>query len=894
MTKRGKILRGTEAGLGLLSVDGQEIQFGLRDVWRGTTPPAPGMIVQVDLAEDASLISISPVSDSQIAKEQAEAMAIAARDKGRIIASAAIGKFGLPTLIATGLLMVGWFFLSAVNIQTFLGKLDLSFWQLLGFLNSGSAFETMMQGRGGASAGFYGFLAIVALAGPYVAYFWKDKRANLCGLLPLLFMLMVWLMLRSTVNSSMGADASGPLGDIARQGREEVMKAVSLGLGSYLSGLISLYFAGIAAKKFLLEKAIETHHASREEQVRRTAVLLLFALFWLGRSATAQTYTVLHTYPIGSGATSGIGAPALMSQGRDGDLYTTILNNGTENEGSVFKITPNGDVTTIYSFCSETSCADGFNPLGGVTLGFDGNFYGTTHAGGTGVTHPAGTVFKVTPLGQLTTLHTFANGTDEGQPTFPPLQGQDGNFYGVSEPTYNGQYGANYKVSGAGALSVLSDFNFTNGADPNAPVYGIDGNLYGTTVFGGSKNLGVVYKMTKAGKVTVLHNFVGYPTDGCYPEGKLVQGSDGNFYGTTYKCGTHNAAGGTVFKISPSGTYTLLYSFCAASFCTDGSQPLSGLVQATDNNFYGASSAGGTKNTGTLYKITPAGVHTSLYNFCDPSCNGFGPATPLILHTNGRFYGNTNGNSLGGAVFYSLNVALKPFVSLVNWTSKVGKTVEILGQGFNGTTQVSFNGVPATFNNVSDTYMTAVVPAGATTGQVKVTTFTTSFNSDRIFLVTPQITSFTPTSGVVGGSVVITGISLTQTSKVTIGGKPATFTVNSDKQVTATVPAGAVTGNIGITTLGGAVSSAAKFAVVPSISSFTPTSGPVGTSVTISGHSFTKAISVKFGAVAATSFQVINDAQVDALVPSGAVTGQISVTTIGGTGTSTTNFTVTP
>jgi uncharacterized repeat protein (TIGR03803 family) len=631
-----------------------------------------------------------------------------------------------------------------------------------------------------------------------------------------------------------------------------------------------------------------------DTQVKYPAVLLLCVLFCLGRNATAQTYTVLHTYPIGSGATSGIGAPALMSQGEDGNLYTTIFNSGSQSKGSVFKITPTGTVTTVYSFCSETSCADGFNPLGGVTFGFDGNFYGTTQGGGTGVVHPAGTVFKITPLGQLTTLHTFDNGTDEGQPTFPPLQGQDGNFYGISQPVYNGQYGANYKVSASGVFSVLSDYNFTDGNSPNVPIYGTDGNLYGTTVFGGSKNFGVVYKMTKAGNLTVLHNFMGFPTDGCYPEGKLVQGSDGNFYGVTYHCGAHAAGGGTVYKISSSGAYTLLYSFCSAAFCPDGAQPLSGLVQGADGNLYGASSTGGTKNAGTLYKISPAGVHTRLYSFCEPTCNGFGPATPLVLHTNGKLYGNTNGNSLGGAVFYSLNVGLKPFVSLVNWTGKVGKTVAILGQGFNGTTQVSFGGVPATFNNVSDTYMTAVVPQGATTGLVTVRTFLTSFNSDRKFLVTPQVTSFTPTSGIVGASVIINGVSLTQTAKVMMGGKAATFTVNSDKQVTAVVPPGALTGNIGITTAGGIASSSTKFSVIPSISGFTPTGGPVGASVTIAGHSFSKATAVKFGGVAATSFQVINDAQVDALVPSGGLTGRISVTTVGGTGTSSTNFTVMP
>jgi len=168
MRKQGKILRGTKAGLGLLSIDGQEIQVGLREVWRGDTPPVPGMAVQVDFDQEASVMSITPLSDSQIAKEQAEAMAIMARDKSTVIASAAIAKFGLPILIGTALLIIGWFFLSAVEVETYLGKIHLTFWQLLGFLNSGSAFEAMMQGRSGASAGFYGFLAIVALAGPYV------------------------------------------------------------------------------------------------------------------------------------------------------------------------------------------------------------------------------------------------------------------------------------------------------------------------------------------------------------------------------------------------------------------------------------------------------------------------------------------------------------------------------------------------------------------------------------------------------------------------------------------------------------------------------------------------------------------------------------------------------
>lgn len=172
--------------------------------------------------------------------------------------------------------------------------------------------------------------------------------------------------------------------------------------------------------------------------------------------------------------------------------------------------------------------------------------------------------------------------------------------------------------------------------------------------------------------------------------------------------------------------------------------------------------------------------------------------------------------------------------------------------------------------------MTATVPAGATTGTVTITTFTSTLKSNRAFLVTPQIKSFTPTSGTVGTSVTITGVSLTQTSAVTIGGKAATFAVKSDTEVTATVPAGARTGEkISITTAGGIATSSANFVVVPKITSFKPTSGPVGTAVTITGNSFTGTTKVMFNGVAASSFEVISDTEVGALVPTGAKTGKI-------------------
>ncbi|HZP02930.1 MAG TPA: choice-of-anchor tandem repeat GloVer-containing protein [Terriglobia bacterium] len=611
-------------------------------------------------------------------------------------------------------------------------------------------------------------------------------------------------------------------------------------------------------------------------------------------SAQAQTYTKLYTWPEDTRNDTGIGLAGLMTQGRDGNIYGTVGDDNSNAAGSAFKMTTSGTFTRIYSFCALTSCADGSQPWGGLTLAKDGNLYGTTTGGGSA---NAGTVFKLSPTGALTTVWNFDNGADGAAPWYPPLQGLDGNFYGVSNTVYNGDYGAFYKLVPTATPpyteSVPVDFNYTNGNDPNLPTQGTDGNFYGSTVSGGSAGRGVVYRTTAGGVINVLHNFTGYPSDGTYPNGTLVQGNDGAYYGVTWQGGASNR--GTIFKVTSTGTYTLLHSF--AGYPSDGAYPRSGLILGSDGNFYGTTLNGGAKNNGAIYQVTPSGQVTILYSLCSQtSCtDGFSPLTPLLQHTNGKFYGSTSGNSLGGSYFYSLDAGLAPFVKIVNWAGKGGTTVELLGQGFIGTTGVSFNGVAATFNNISDTFMTATVPAGALTGTITVTTFTGSMASNRAFLVTPVIGSFSPASGIVGAKITITGSSFTQTAKVTIGGKVAPFTVNSDTQLTATVPAGARTGaKVVVTTAGGVATSAAAFTVMPSIKGFSPTSGPVGTSVKIGGNSFTGTTGVSFGGVAATSYSVITDQEVDALVPSGAVTGKIAVTTPGGTGTSAGTFTVTP
>jgi uncharacterized repeat protein (TIGR03803 family) len=294
----------------------------------------------------------------------------------------------------------------------------------------------------------------------------------------------------------------------------------------------------------------------------------------------------------------------------------------------------------------------------------------------------------------------------------------------------------------------------------------------------------------------------------------LVQASDGNFYGTTSAGGDSNGDG-VIFKITPQGKFTLLY---ALNGSVDGKQPSAGLAQVTDGKgntiaLYGATQAGGSKGYGTLFKVSLSGGFTRLYDFDDTT--GRTPEITLLQDTTGTLYGETfGGGSDGAGVFYSLDDKLPAFVSLVSTSGKVGAPVDILGQGLNGTTGVSFNGKAAHFKIVSDTYLTATVPGLASTGSVTVKTPSGTLTSNHVFVVTPFITSFSPTSGKVRTKVVISGTTFTGATKVTFGGVPATkFNVDFDTQVTAFVPTGAMTGKIAITTPSGTAVSAGIFTV---------------------------------------------------------------------------------
>jgi uncharacterized repeat protein (TIGR03803 family) len=479
--------------------------------------------------------------------------------------------------------------------------------------------------------------------------------------------------------------------------------------------------------------------------------IVCFVCFAVPIAAAAQTFTTLVQFDLNTdGAGPQYGA---LVQGRDGNLYGTT-SGGTTNStaGTVFKMTPDGTLTTIYNFCSQPNCADGHTPVAGLVLGTDGFFYGTTSSGGDlncGYPYGCGTVFKITPEGKLTTLYTFtASGGAGAGPLGGLVQGSNGSFYGTTGS--EGGDGTVFKITPSGTLTTVHYFSPPDGLWPIAgPALGIDGKFYGTTPGGGTSancndGCGTVYKMTPAGKVTTLHSFDS--TDGTQPVGGVVQAADENVYGTTVLGGTSPVCAllypggcGTVFELTPAGKLTTLYNFCSLSNCLDGVSPYGTLLQATDGNLYGTALAGGVLGYGTLFQITTNAAFNVLHNF--DRINGGSPFAGLMQATNGILYGTTyyggtpSSCNYGCGSIYSLDLGLSPFVQALTYSGKVGKTIEFLGQGFTKATTVCFNGTPATPNVKSGTYLTAIVPSGATTGFVTITTSIGTLQSNKRFRV---------------------------------------------------------------------------------------------------------------------------------------------------------------
>jgi len=250
-------------------------------------------------------------------------------------------------------------------------------------------------------------------------------------------------------------------------------------------------------------------------------------------------------------------------------------------------------------------------------------------------------------------------------------------------------------------------------------------------VGGGAFNCGSIVGLTPSGVLKANYSF-SCKAGGSYPDGGVIVASDGNLYGTTSEGGTHKK--GTIFKFdTTSKTVSFIYNF--GSVADDGSIPESPLVQGTDGNLYGTTGFGGVHQSGTLFQFTLAGDYKQLYSFKEQFLGGV--TSGLMQHTNGLFYGTTQGGGgFNSGTIYTLDMGLGPFITFVNSSGKIGAKVQILGQGLTGTTSVTFNGIGAkTFTVVTDTYMTAVVPDGATTGSVTVATPGGSLTSNRNFTV---------------------------------------------------------------------------------------------------------------------------------------------------------------
>jgi len=533
------------------------------------------------------------------------------------------------------------------------------------------------------------------------------------------------------------------------------------------------------------------------------AAVVVLALAGAAIPAQAQTPTTLYDFP---GGNTGFNDPEAWAtaQGRDGNLYSTSIS------GALFQATPSGTVNIFANI--------GYGVISGATLGTDGSFYGTNQDGGPGGCGDAGCgqVYKVTPAGVETILHSFTNTGDGSDPYSAPIEAANGVFYGTTPTENNGSNSTVYTVTPSGAFTTIHTFTGADGQNVTAPlVQGTDGDFYGVTVAGGTSNLGVIFKMTPSGAVHVLHNFAG--TDGSAAFYALIQANDGNFYGTTYRGGS--IGNGVVFKITPGGDYSVVHNLNLSN--GDGDGPSSGLIQASNGLLYGVTGSVNSGNYGTIYSVDiNTGIFTTLYSFTDTT-DGDNPQSPLRQHTNGLLYGCTfSGGDFsvcaghGCGVFFSLDVGAPALAGLVSTSGKEGAEIGILGQGFSSSSVVKFDGVAASFTPQGTTFINATVPAGALTGKVTVTTGATTLKSNEAFRVTPTFASFSPPSGPVTTPVTLTGTGLAQTTKVTFGGvKATTVTVNSDTQVTADVPAGALTGKIEITTKGGHVGSTSDFTV---------------------------------------------------------------------------------
>jgi uncharacterized repeat protein (TIGR03803 family) len=368
--------------------------------------------------------------------------------------------------------------------------------------------------------------------------------------------------------------------------------------------------------------------------IRALSSLVLFMSLIGARADVA--FTSLYSF---RGSQDGANPFAPLVQGSDGNFYGTTFYGGASGNGVIFRMSPTGVLTNLYSF---TGGNDGMWPQAGLVQGSDGNFYGTTYGGGI---FGLGTVFRITTNGVLAPLHSLVFANDGAAPEAALVQGSDGSFYGTAASGGTTSAGTVFKMTTNGLFTRLYSFTGGNdGANPYAAVVqGSDGVFYGTTAYGGTSNKGSLFKITSGGAFTSLYSFTG-GNDGANPYAALAQAGNGVLYGTTLNGGTSDI--GTVFKITTNGAFTSLHSFTGGD---DGGYPYGGLL-LRNGLLYGTSSSG-TNSAGTVFKITTNGVITGLYSFM--GADGSAPQAGLVQGTDGSFYGTTYGGGAGvlGTVF---------------------------------------------------------------------------------------------------------------------------------------------------------------------------------------------------------------------------------------------------
>jgi uncharacterized repeat protein (TIGR03803 family) len=482
----------------------------------------------------------------------------------------------------------------------------------------------------------------------------------------------------------------------------------------------------------------------------RNLVCAVFAIFaLLAVSAQAQTYQSILTFNT-NGETGSYGAYSTLVQATGGLIYGTGYQSFGQYAGSVYAMTADGTETMAYRFCSELNCRDGFNPQGNVVEA-DGVFFGITAQGGANsnknlCSQGCGTVYRITPEGELTTLYSFCsltNCADGAVPLAGLVEGVDGYLYGTTSTGGTGGGGTIFRITPDGDLITLYRFcsieRCADGSMPNAPLLQAPGgNFYGTTPGGGKVGRGTIFQMTPDGVLTTVHNFcTGTCHNGFAPSGGLTLGAYGNLYGTT----SESLRGhGTVYKFSSRGKFTTLYKFCFERMdCSNGLSPETGVTLGSDGYLYGTTPKGG-DNQGTIFAISPSGDFHRIRGFYTGGTLEGG----LLQDTNGFFYGYCLGSGGSGACvkddsygnIFVMDMHLKPFVKMNPTFGPAGAAITILGTRLQGATSVTFNGVPATFTVVSASQITTTVPAGATTGQIEVTTGSGTLKSNLPFTAT--------------------------------------------------------------------------------------------------------------------------------------------------------------